>query len=188
MTAFDDAADLFVSVVDEVPESAWGQPGLGSWSVRELVAHGLRALALVEEYLLRPIEPVADPKAYAAPDAVAARARQAVDALGPDPKSAVHATRDRVLGIVRSAGAGAVVGTPFGSLPLSTYLPTRTAELTIHSLDLAAAIGVAADANDTLVRETLAVLVEMAARKGRGTEVIRALSGRGELAPGFSVY
>jgi hypothetical protein len=111
-----------------------------------------------------------------------------VDALAPDPKSAVHATRDRVLEIVGSAGADAVVGTPFGSLPLITYLPTRTAELTIHTLDLAAAAGVAVDMNDTLVRETLGVLVGMAARKGRGTEVIRALTGRGELSPGFNVY
>ena len=188
MAAFDEAADLFVSVVDEVPDSAWDRPGLGSWSVRELVAHGLRAIALVEEYLLRPVTPVADPKAYAAPDAVAARARQAVDALGPDPKRTVHAMRDRALRLVASAAVDAVVGTPFGSLPLRDYPPTRTAELTIHSLDLAEAIGMVAVASDTLVRETLGVLVVIAASKGLGPEVMRALAGRGELSPGFSVY
>jgi hypothetical protein len=188
MAAFDEAANLFVAMVDEVSDSGWDKPGLGSWSVLELVAHGLRALTLVEEYLLRPVEPVADPKAYVAPDAVAARARAAVDALGPSPKRTVHATRARVLDIVRGAAPDAVVGTPFGSVPLVTYLPTRTAELTIHSLDLAVVTGARVDLSDTLVRETLTVLVGIAAAKGRGTEVIRALSGRGTLSAGFNVY
>ena len=67
MAAFDEAADLFVSVVDDVPDSAWDRPGLGSWSVRELVAQGLRAIDLVEEYLLRPVPPVADPTASPRP-------------------------------------------------------------------------------------------------------------------------
>ena len=149
MAAFDEAADLFVSVVNEASRT---QPGTGPASVPGASATSSpmaseRSTSSRSTSSVRSA-PVADPKAYAAPGtAVAARARQAVDALGPGPEA--DGARERATACSGSLGAAAedaVVGTPFGPVPLSAYLPTRTAELArIRSLDVADAIGIAAD-------------------------------------------
>jgi uncharacterized protein (TIGR03083 family) len=188
IAALGSAADLLVSVVDTVPDDGWDEPGLGSWTVRDLVAHALRGLTTVEDYLEHPVETAADPEAYAAPEAVAARGRAAVAALGDDPPSAVRETRDRVLALVAATPLSAQLGTPFGERSLGSYLPSRTAELTVHSIDLADALGVTASVPDRALRETIEFLGTFAARQGQGISVIRALSGRAALPDGFSVY
>jgi uncharacterized protein (TIGR03083 family) len=177
-----------VALVDRVPEAAWQQPALGEWNVRELVAHANRALTLVEQYLLHPVEPVADVEAYTAPDAIEARAREAVGALGDDPAETVHANRQRVVDLVGRAAPDATVGTPFGTLPLVQYLTSRTAELTIHGVDLAHAIAVSPVVPADALGETLRFIAATAVRRGEGVRLVRALSGREPLPPDFSVF
>ena len=52
--AYEVAAELFVNTVEQVGPTQWEQPGLGVWTVRELVGHTSRALLTVELYLAKP--------------------------------------------------------------------------------------------------------------------------------------
>ncbi len=71
--------------------------------------------------------------------AIAARGRDEVAALGEDPVSAVRERAASALAAVETAPAGAVCVTAVGTLSLGDYLGTRVVELTVHTLDLAAA-------------------------------------------------
>ena len=64
-TAFSEAAGYLVQVAGDVPEGAWGSPGLGEWTVRELIGHASRALTTVPAYLAVPVERVELPTAVA---------------------------------------------------------------------------------------------------------------------------
>src|SRR5205807_5821776 len=98
--AYEVAAELFVNTVEQVGPTQWEQPGLGVWTVRDLVGHTSRALLTVEMYLAEPaaqrevMQPVDYfPRAQAGradPASVAARGRAAGVALGPDPTTAVR--------------------------------------------------------------------------------------------------
>ena len=82
----------------------------------------------------------------------------------------------------------AVVGSPFGRTTLAAYLPSRTAELTIHSVDIADALALDLEPPSEALAETLRHVANAAVGNGRGREMLRALSGRGVLPPGFNVY
>ena len=41
--------------IDQVPDDAWDGPGLGEWTVRDLVGHTSRSLVTVIDYLGRPV-------------------------------------------------------------------------------------------------------------------------------------
>src|SRR4051794_1692098 len=92
--AFEEAAEWFVAMAGHAV-GRWDEPGLGEWSVRDLVGHAGRALLTVEAYLqTHPAQlEVASTTAYfervlASPAddaAVAERGRQAGAALGGDP-------------------------------------------------------------------------------------------------------
>ena len=49
--AFEQAADFYLATVDRIRPDQWDQPGLGVWSVRDLVGHTSRAFLTVETYL-----------------------------------------------------------------------------------------------------------------------------------------
>jgi len=185
---FVSAADLLVSVVERITPDEWTRPGLGSWNVRELVAHAHRGFTTLEQYLTDPVDAASVPADYAAPESVAARARASVAALGDDPAAIVRETRDRVVALVTGTPMDAPLGTPFGATTLGAYLPSRTAELTTHSIDIAAALGLAVEVPTDALAETLRYMTTMAVLKGQGREVLSALSGRATLPPGFSVY
>src|SRR4051794_18749839 len=51
---FGQAARFFVDTAALVRPDQWAQPGLGVWTVRDLVGHGSRSLLTVETYLGRP--------------------------------------------------------------------------------------------------------------------------------------
>jgi len=105
--AYEIAAELFVNTVEQIGPTQWEQPGLGVWTVRDLVGHARRALLTVELYLAEPAaqREVVRPVDYflraqvglADPASVAARGRAAGVALGSDPIAAVRAIAARVL-------------------------------------------------------------------------------------------
>ena len=66
--AFGEAARAFAELVRSIPPESWDGPGLGEWSVRDLVGHTSRALITVETYLQQPAETedVATPAGYLA--------------------------------------------------------------------------------------------------------------------------
>jgi hypothetical protein len=176
------ASGFFAAAVAAVPRESYGHRWSDEWTVMELIAHGNRANVLAVEYYEHPV-PAAGPD-YFLPENIAERARQAVVQLGDDPVAVVRAASERALRVIEAAPDDAMVGTPFGEQPLDTYLESRTAELVLHGLDLGTAVHPPPDA----VVECGAFLVSQAVRHRHGVDVVRALSGRGSLPPGFSVY
>ena len=154
---FERAASGFVEAVSSLRDADWSRPALGEWDVRALVGHTSRALSTVDTYLAKgggapqlddPIEyflavlaDPSDPERRARLDAaVAERGQQAGAELGENPAGAVTQLAERVVTLVRARAADTPVATPAGTMTLSTYLPTRSFELTLHTLDLTRAI------------------------------------------------
>jgi len=81
----------------------------------------------------------------------------------------------------------AVVRTPFGTMTLPGYLRTRTLELSVHTCDLAAALGVSADVPHDAVADAFAVIGGLAGAKGTASAALLALTGRLPLPTGYSV-
>lgn len=186
VTAFTAASLFFVEAVATVPSDRYGQPWSDEWLVLDLIGHGNRAHLLVVEYYERPVQPLgADDLAdYLRPENIARRGREATAALGDDPVGAVRSASDRALAVIASAPDSAVLGTPFGERSLDSYLPSRTAELVLHGLDLQPSLNPPTEA----LADCGTYLMSQAVRSGRGADVVRALSGRGTLPPGFTVY
>ncbi len=192
---FTTAATLFARMTRRIGPDQWNAPALGSWDIRSLVGHTSRALLTVENYLFQPAteEQVTSAAAYFAAavgvdhEQVAERGRQAGLALGLDPSTAVDALVARVLPLVAEAG-DPLINTVCGGMWLRNYLPTRSFELVVHSLDLSKAVGVRApDFGPELLAEVAAIAAGAAAYTGRGLPVLRALTGRGRLPARFSV-
>lgn len=189
--AFTAASRFFVDAVAAVPPDQYEKWWSDEWRMIDLIAHGNRSNALLVEYYERPIglgsleyvrpEDIAE---YNRPENIAQRGREAVGALGDDPVAAVRAASDRAVALVAAAPDDAVVGTPSGERALKPYLQVRIAELILHGLDLGTHLEPPADA----VADCGAFLVAQSVRADRGVEVVRALSGRGTLGPGFNVY
>jgi uncharacterized protein (TIGR03083 family) len=197
---FRDAAGAFVDVLAAVPEQDWPKPGLGVWTVRDLAGHTSRALVTVENYLERAStahEPdSADAVDYyraaasglADAEAIAERGRQAGAGLGDDPHATVAALAGRVLALVDASPDDALVTTPMGTMTLAGYLPTRTFELVVHTLDLATASGVAVPTVLAVpLRASLHLAADLADVQGHAPDVLLALTGRRPLPQGFSV-
>ncbi|KRE26474.1 mycothiol maleylpyruvate isomerase [Mycobacterium sp. Soil538] len=196
---FASAARYFESLVRDVPDYRWNDPGLGEWSVRDLVGHTSRSLITVSTYLRAPAqhEDVTEPADYyvrindyaagMGAAAIVERGRQAGRDLGPDPVTTIDGLVERVLGEVDTAGDPLIEVIGGLGLRLSTYLPTRTFEIAVHGLDIAAAVG----ADRTPPRDVLAEAAALAARIGvqldRGPALLMALTGRTALPAGFSV-
>jgi uncharacterized protein (TIGR03083 family) len=172
----------------------WEAPGLGEWTVRDLVGHTSRSLLTVEEYLARPAASVeiASAAAYyrairhaTAGPAVAQRGRDAGAALGADPVAAVAELVARVLPLLGSLDGDELVTTIAGGMRLADYLPTRTFELAVHTADLAAALGVAPSMPPTAAAQALAVVADLAIGDGAADRLLLLATGRA--ASGFSV-
>lgn len=203
---FEAAAAAFAEAVATIGDDQWDRPGLGEWTVRDLVGHASRSLTTIETYLAAASgSPVAitiqDPVEYlqgarqmtaADPAAIAQRGRDAGAALGADPearRAMVQALAERVVALVAATPDDAPVAMPFGGALLIAYLPTRTFELTVHTLDLLAALGNRA-VPEGLAEPVAACLQLAVAAAGHGSgaaPLLLALTGRRALAPGFSV-
>jgi uncharacterized protein (TIGR03083 family) len=186
--SYEAASAFFVQATQAVPDTAWGSVGLGKWTVLDLVGHGNRAHTLVEEYVLRPQPPVGPGSDYFSEARINERAREAVSALGDDPKGSVVSTAARVIALVRSTPADATLGSPAMTTTLAGYLPSRIAELTIHGLDLSRALGTEIAAPQPALLESLRFVAVPLVKQGKGELALLALSGRVPLPPGFSAY
>ncbi|UIJ35689.1 maleylpyruvate isomerase N-terminal domain-containing protein [Allobranchiibius sp. GilTou73] len=193
------AAASVVDLVGRIGPDAWDGPGLGDWDLRSLVGHTGRALTTVLTYLHQPAERIdqASPETYFAhvlpsgrqvdPGAVLERGRQAGRALGDDPAAGFGALVDQVGAELASADPAAVITTIAGGMTVDAYLPTRTFELVVHGLDIGAAADLPTTFTPASLNETCALAGRIAARAGRGPQMLRALTGRADLPPGFSI-
>jgi len=197
IVAFVSAARAVGRTVDVIPPGAWDGRGVGDWTVRDLVGHTSRALITVIDYLSRPVaeEVVESAPAYLAaistgtvePQTVAERGRLAGRDLGDDPASRFGQLVDEAIRAAEAADQDLIVHTVFGGMRVVAYLPTRTFELCVHGLDIAAAADVPIDLPSAVLEETCALAVSTAVRSGRGVDVLMALTGRRDLPRPFSV-
>ena len=193
--AFAHAAEWFVATASVV-DDRWTQPGLGEWDVRALVGHTSRSLLTVEAYLSRPAGAIEVESATgyfratrtaAAGPAVAARGREAGQALGADPAAAVAEIAARVLPTVAACDGTEVITTIAGGMRLADYLPTRTFELVVHTADLAAALDLPSQPPPLPAAQALGLVARLAVDGGLVAPLLRAATGREGLPPGFSV-
>lgn len=193
--AFTDAARWFVRTAALVG-GRWDRPGLGEWDVRALVGHTTRSLLTVEAYVARPatVVEVASAAEYfrvtsatAADPAVAARGRDAGNALGADPAAGVVEIAARVLPLIDTHDGSELVTTIAGGMRLGDYLPTRTFELAVHTADLAVALGLPPDVPSTAAEEALRIVVDLAVADGLAGPLLLFATGRPALRAGFSV-
>ncbi len=195
---FVQAGRSFVDLIDRIPDNAWDREGLGEWDLRSLVGHTSRSLITVITYLRQPAdnEDVASAAVYyrlssqiitADPAAVTERGRQAGIALGTDPVAEIRRLHDEAVTAVNGVHADPVITTIAGGMRLSRYLPTRTFELTVHCLDIAAACGLEFSPPAPALRAALHLAADVTLLRDDGAQVLLALTGRRSLPVGFSV-
>ena len=195
-SAFRESVLQFVDVVERVPSGAWDRPGLGEWSIRELVAHVVKAIAApvvyAEDDRVIAAESAADyyVQAMSSPrihEEVSERAREGAADLGDDPAGAARAVVDRTLDAVDALDDAAPVATTVGPVRLVDYLSTRVLEIVIHTMDIAEASGLTVEPSHDALNAKLALLSDIAVAHGDGVALAMALSGRGSLPEGFNV-
>ena len=198
VATFESAANSYAALVESIPLSALAGPGLGEWNLRSLVGHTSRSLTTVTTYLAKPaerVDVVSTAEYYrwtvqqigADPAAVAERGRQAGTALGDDPARVVHGLLNDAVAAVRGVHGDPIIQTIAGGMRLSSYLPTRTFELVVHTLDIAAAIDRTVTTPPEALAESLQLAVELVRLKGDGQALLLALTGRKPLPAGYSV-
>lgn len=194
------AAHAFAGLVRRIPREVWDEPGLGQWDVRALVGHTSRSLTTVSSYVSRPAEKadITSPQDYyvrikdaahiADPQAIVERGRQAGKALGVDPAAAVDALVSAALGALEAAADDQPITVIRGlGIRLAHYLTTRIFELTVHSLDIAAATGLDCCLPAASLGESTLLATRIALTLGEAPTVLRALTGRNPLPESFSV-
>lgn len=196
-------AYTFADLVAALPDDRLAGPGLGEWTLRDLLGHAVSAgLVSVVDAINEPASAVAveTPEDYyalakkLAPAIVrAAVARSIEDAratgacLGDRPADAVGQLVDRAVDAVSTTDPNALVTTAAGGMRLASWLPTRTFELAVHAMDIATAAGVLVDLPAEAIAESAALAARIAAVTGDGRSVLLALTGRQSLPGGFSV-
>ncbi|MBF4767429.1 maleylpyruvate isomerase family mycothiol-dependent enzyme [Nocardioides agariphilus] len=194
--AFHDAAGWYLAVTGRVGDR-WDEPGLGEWTVRDLVGHTSRSFVTVETYLAQPADTVTLETAgdyiraasvVARGPEVAQRGRDAAAALGPDPVAAVSGIGARVRHLVDDCTGQELMTTIVGGMRLGDYLPTRTFELAVHTADLAVALGEPLDVPASAARQALAVVADIAVSEGKAGPLLLQATGRTGLPEGFSVF
>ena len=197
------AAVVFVDLVSRVPVDRWYAPGIGEWNLRELVAHTAgSALRQVPDVLAAPAtrRTVDSAEGYwtfarSVPaelyaEAVAAStaiARQTAAALGDDPAHAIRELAGRATQMLATVGDDDLVATPVGGMRVADWVPTRTFELVVHGMDVAAAADLPVEFAPEAITEATLQATRVATALGDGAAVLRALTGRGALPGKYSI-
>ena len=191
------AGAALVSLAGTVPADAWDSPGLGDWTVRDLVGHAGRSFVTVSTYLASGAGKTPElghpldygrvfRSAHADPAAITERGRQAGRDLGDDRVAGLRAQYDAAVAAVAAHPDDAPVDTPAGVMRLADYLPSRVFELVVHTDDLARALGTSAPGSPP-ARTIAATFAAGLAAEGRDDAVLlRGLTGRGGLPEDFT--
>ena len=195
-SAFRESIQQFVEVVERVPSGAWDRPGLGEWSIRELVGHvvgvidgavadtGHAESMAAEGAAAYYVQAMSSPRVH---EEVAERARTRAASFGDNPVEAARAVVARTLDVVDALDDAAPVTTTIGPVRLVDFLPTRVMEVVIHTMDIAEAAGLAVEPSHDALTATLALVSEIAVAHGDGVALAMELSGRRSLPEGFNV-
>jgi uncharacterized protein (TIGR03083 family) len=199
VTSYATAARTFARLVRAIPAGRWDRPGLGEWDLRSLVGHTSRSLTTVWTYLHTAAEreDIASPQEYyvrvkavaagLGPPAVVERGRQAGKDLGTDPATSVDALVESVLGQLADREDRLIQVIGGLGIRLSAYLPTRTFELAVHGLDIAAALDIQFSLPEKVLSEATVLAARIALASGDGSAVLTSLTGRTTLPASFSV-
>ena len=186
--AFARSARWCAKVVQDIKPTDWSRPGLGEWTVRDLVGHlslncryvlDLLDVDLTTEQRRGPFAfwnaALAGPKEVL-DRSIAQAAPPAAESLGDDPPSTFQAIVDAGIDLVARSPDGRLVrsgGT--NSLALIDYLPSRVVEFVAHGMELCLAIDrSAADVPEEALRCTASWLSSYA----DPPSLVRALLGR----------
>ena len=191
------AGDFFAGVVDQIAIDGFEGPALGEWCVRDLIGHTYRSFTTVlsysakagdkvelerpVDYFLKIFESHADPKLGA--ELGRAAGLEIID----DPKMMVRGFAMYVKNKLDELSDDHIMATPVGGMRLIDYLPTRTFELIIHTMDLAIAVGVSDEPPKNGLETTTQILGQLAVHQGQAPGLILAATGRHVLPNGFSV-
>jgi uncharacterized protein (TIGR03083 family) len=144
------------------------RPGVGSWTLHELIAHLIGAAARLAECAPTPVEepePSCDRVGYwrfdldAEAPAVAARARERAVTLDTAGLDGVFATAWRsTVGVATERGPAALVMTSRGPMRIDEYLATRVLEVCVHHLDVRTALDLPPATTPEAGRMTMAIL------------------------------
>lgn len=194
--AFTEAAGFVSELVDTIEDHQWSLPASAEWTVAELVVHTTRAGSTIVTYASVEAEPeVPSAAAYylrvldaeGIHEAVAERARlQAAEVEVPLGAYVRQVFADAEKTLARTP-AGQVLGTRAGGIRLVDYLPTRVVELVVHGIDLADALGRSPNVPPLPMAVTLETLAELSVARPAAVDpvqIVRALTGRGELPEG----
>jgi uncharacterized protein (TIGR03083 family) len=196
---FGSAAKAFARLVHDIPASGWEGPGLGEWDLRSLVGHTSRSLTTVSRYLkiAADREDVASAADYyakirvlasdAGAAAITERGRQAGGDLGDHPAAMVDSLVERALSDLADVNDPLIQVIGGLGIRLSAYLPTRTFELAVHSLDIARATGITFALPADVLAEATALAARIAVVTGQAEPVLLALTGRAGLPTSLSV-
>lgn len=197
------AADAFAELLERLPTGPWDSPGLGEWSLRDLLGHAVSSgFVEVRAVLSTPAqaELTASAQAYfglartvpaevyaAAVAASTDSARRDGAALGDAPAATARALIGEITALLDTLGDDDLVTTAGGGMRVAAWLPTRTFELVVHGGDVAAAAGIEFTPPPAAVASAVTLAARIAAEVGDGVPVLRALTGRATLPEAFSV-
>ena len=192
-----EAGDYFVSIVDSIEIDAFAAPALGEWCVRDLVGHTYRSFTTVLSYSAVPSDKVdfERPVDYflrlLSSDVnhghIAERGRAAGLEIIEDPKMMVRGFAMYVKNKLEELSDDHIMGTLTGGMRLIDYLPTRTFELIIHTMDLTKALGLESSPPRRGMETTLQMIGQLALNRGYAQDLILSSTGRDGLARGFTV-
>jgi hypothetical protein len=192
-----EAGEFFAGVIDKVDIDGWEAPALGEWCVRDLTGHTYRSFTTVLSYSAKPGDKVEleRPVDYflkgfetlANPKQVAERGRAAGLEIIDDPKMMVRGFAMYVKNKLAELSDDHIMATPVGGIRLIDYLPTRTFELIIHTMDLAKSLGVDIEPPKSGLEATVQIVGQLALHRGHAPNLILAATGRNDLPDGFSV-
>ena len=191
------AGEFFAGVVDKIDIDGFDAPALGEWYVRDLIGHTYRSFTTVLSYSATPGDKVELERPvdyflkifqnHADPKQVAERGRAAGLEIIDDPKMMVRGFAMYVKNKLEELSDDHIMATPAGGIRLIDYLPTRTLELIIHTMDLAIAVGANDEPPENGLEATIQILGQLALYQGHAPGLILATTGRHVLPDGFSV-
>lgn len=174
MDAFAAEARAVQDTLADVEPEDWDKPGLGEWTVAELVAHLIRAADRITAYLNVEVEgtqPACDRVAYFdfshldradMASAVAGRSRDDAARYGVSTLvDRFSAAVDETLTRCRDLSEDHLIHTIQGPMELGEYAATRVLELTVHHMDLCQALGRRAATTDEGLAVTAQILTAM---------------------------
>ncbi len=192
-----EAGEYFASIVDSIDIDVFEAPALGEWCVRDLIGHTYRAFTTVLSYssssakkadFERPVDYflqlLAGDVDYSQ---IAERGRAAGLEIIDDPKMMVRGFAMYVKNKLEELSDDHIMGTLAGGMRLIDYLPTRTFELIIHTMDLTKALGVESNPPQRGLESTLQIIGQIALHRGHAPALILSATGRHGLASGFTV-